>query len=142
MGITKADLDNLIHLDKEIDEIDEQIHKLTNKIYSKGNYVADTVTDYSEDARGKVIVIRGYNQKRYRKQLQGITDSMSKAKELYLDQLNKLTKDLSEIDDAEIRRIIRLRFVERLEWPDVAIKIGPYATEDSVRVKLDRYIKP
>lgn len=141
MGITKDDLDNLIHLEKEIDEIDDQIDKLTNKIYCKGNYIADTVRDYSEDARGKIIVIRGYDHKKHEKKMQALIDKMSKAKDHYLDELNQLQDGINGIEDSEIRRIIKLKFVEGLSWPNVAKRMGPYATEDSVRMRLDRYIK-
>ena len=140
MGITKADLGNLVHLDKEIEEIDDQIDKLTNKIYRSGNYTGDTIRDYSLDASGKIVVIRGYNHKRYEKQLKHIITAMDAAKEQYLEQLDKIAKNLNEIPEAEIRRIIRLKFVDHLGWKDVAAKIGPYATADSVRKRFERYL--
>jgi len=141
MGITRSDLDNLSQLDKEIDDIDRQIHNLKNKIYRTNNYVGDTVRDYSIEAKGKIVIIRGYNHKRYEKKMEDLIDQMAEAKVNYLDELAKLQDDIKGIDDSEIRRIIRLKFVEGLSWPNVAKRMGPYATEDSVRMKLDRYIK-
>lgn len=52
----------------------------------------------------------------------------------------RITQFIEGIEDAEVRRIIYLRFVERKEWQEVADDVGGYSTEDSVRKKCNRYI--
>jgi len=48
---------------------------------------------------------------------------------------------LCGIDDSEARQIIEYKYIDCLKWDEVAAKISPYATADSVRMKAERYLK-
>lgn len=78
-----------------------------------------------------------------------------KLKALYQDALNKqgdalmrevkdtirLTEQISKIDDAYIRLIFTLRFVDCLPWEEVALGVGASATVESVKKACYRYIR-
>lgn len=48
---------------------------------------------------------------------------------------------LDSIDDAKARRIIRMRYLDGMEWQDIAAKTGCDDTEDSVRKYASRYLE-
>ncbi|MDP4119640.1 MAG: hypothetical protein Q8876_01080 [Bacillota bacterium] len=55
-------------------------------------------------------------------------------------ELNRLNIYIQSIDDSEIRQILTLRYINGLEWEQVAANISIYATEDSVRMKHNRFL--
>lgn len=70
----------------------------------------------------------------------------------YIDLLNeaivkklttemKITRYIEGIEDAELRRIMYLRFIKQKTWQDVAYEIGGGNTEDSVRKRCNRFVK-
>lgn len=58
-----------------------------------------------------------------------------------LQKINDVELFIASVEDSRIRRIINLRFIEGLQWNDVAIKIGGGNTEDSVRKMYERFMK-
>lgn len=141
MKLSKKDLKNLYHMDKELDDIDRRIFELNEKIYSSSNIVSDTVKDYSYDAKGRVIAISGYDKKRFGKKMETLTTRLNRRKEAYLTQRDFVERCIDDIGDVEIRRIIGLRYIDRLSWENVAAGMGPYASADAVRLKLERYLE-
>lgn len=53
----------------------------------------------------------------------------------------RLTEQISGIDDAYIRLIFTLRFVDCLSWEDVALGVGAASTVESVKKACYRYIR-
>lgn len=58
-----------------------------------------------------------------------------------LQKINDVELFIASVEDSRIRRIINLRFIEGLQWNEVAIKIGGGNTEDSVRKMYERFMK-
>lgn len=56
-------------------------------------------------------------------------------------ELNKLKRYIEGIEDSEIRMIMTLRYINGLSWRQIAGRISAYATEDSVRMRHNRYLK-
>lgn len=52
----------------------------------------------------------------------------------------EITKYVEGVEDAELRRIMYLRFVEQKTWQQVADRIGGNNTEDSVRKRCHRFV--
>ena len=48
---------------------------------------------------------------------------------------------LSDIEDTKARRIIRMRYLDGLEWNDIADKLEDGSTEDSARKYAKRYLE-
>lgn len=53
----------------------------------------------------------------------------------------RIEQYIAEIDDSYIRQIITLRFVDLLQWGEVAYKLGRSASEDSVKKTFYRFLK-
>ena len=53
----------------------------------------------------------------------------------------RLTEQIGRIDDAYIRLIFTLRFIDCLPWEEVALGVGASATVESVKKACYRYIR-
>lgn len=53
----------------------------------------------------------------------------------------RLERFIHSIVDPETRQIMALRHINGLSWKQVAISVGCYASEDSVRMLHNRYLK-
>ena len=53
----------------------------------------------------------------------------------------KVLEFIEGIEDAHIRRLISLRFLDGLSWTAVAMKVGGGNTSDSVRKTIERFLK-
>ena len=56
-------------------------------------------------------------------------------------QVKDVEMFVASLDDAYIRRIINFRFVQRMSWTAVAMKIGGDNTADSVRMAFTRFME-
>lgn len=54
---------------------------------------------------------------------------------------DRLRAYIDEVEDAQIRMILDLRFAKRLSWVKVAQRIGGPNTADSVRMVCFRYLR-
>lgn len=133
--MTKQDLENLYQLTGEIQDIERQLAKLQEKCKEKAG---DTVRDY-RSGQGIPITIYGYSEKCYRQSEALIAKLAAKHKKM-VEQKIKIEDELENINDATIRRIIRLRYFERMSWETVAIKIDRTKSGDAIRVYLTRYL--
>lgn len=57
-----------------------------------------------------------------------------------LQKTNEVEEFIASIDDSRMRRIINLRFIEKLSWNKVADHIGGGNTEDGVRMMFNRFM--
>ena len=55
------------------------------------------------------------------------------------DEINDFISSMIEIDDALIRLIISLRFINNLTWEEIALHIGSGITSDGVRKSYSRF---
>lgn len=53
---------------------------------------------------------------------------------------NRLERFIQSVEDSETRMILSLRYINGLSWRQVARSMSPYATEDSVRMRADRFL--
>lgn len=58
-----------------------------------------------------------------------------------IEQSIKINDFILNIDDAQLRQIMFLRFVKRLSWQAVANRIGGGNTADGVRKRCNRYVR-
>lgn len=57
-----------------------------------------------------------------------------------LEALNELEEYIQSIDDSRIRRIIRFRIIDDMNWVQVAINMGGRTTEESARKEFERFL--
>ena len=56
-------------------------------------------------------------------------------------EYNRLNRYIAGIEDAQMRMILSLRYVNGLSWQQVAVNIGGGNTADGVRMMVDRYLQ-
>lgn len=134
--VNKTDLENLYQLEGEIQDIERQMKKLKPK---SREFVGDTVRDY-RSGQGVPVTIRGYSERAYKTENKLLRKYETKKEKLAKEKI-KLEEELDKIDDIGIRRIIRLRYFERMPWEMVAMEIDGTKSGDCLRMKLDRYLK-
>lgn len=136
-SMNKIDLENLYQLTGEIKDIERQLEELERK--GSTEYVGDTVRDY-RSGQGIPLTIRGYSERTYNRQRKLIKKLHVKREKL-IEQKMKIEEELENVEEVIIRRIIRLRYFDRLSWDAVAIVIDGTKSGDGMRMRLDRYLK-
>ena len=84
-------------------------------------------------AFNKKVISNSRNRKKYEKQI--------KSKEYKLGKLiNRLEYELNYVEESDIRRIIRYKYEEDLNWVQIMFKMN-YNNEDTARKKLERFLE-
>ena len=69
------------------------------------------------------------------------TEMLEKALKDRIEQSARITEYILTIEDAQLRQIMYLRFINRMTWRQVANRIGGNNTEDSVRKRCNRFVR-
>lgn len=129
--MTKQELSQLYHLNREIEHMQKRLKELetiatssTSRITGMphGSGVSDKVGDYAAEIAD----------------LKELLD-LNLKKCFY--ELNRLNRYIESIENSEIRMILSFRYINGLCWEQVAANISPYASGDSVRKAHDRFLK-
>jgi hypothetical protein len=136
--ITKSELESLYHITGEIRDIENQLLSISRV---SNTYVGDTIRDYSTNAKGSIQTIRGFgiNESTYKKQ-QSLYEKLRLKRNDLIEKKMKIEEELELIDDAVIRRIIRLKYFDRFSWESVAIAIDQTKSGEAMRKRLERFI--
>lgn len=145
MGIDKNVLEQYCSIKKEIADLERMIAESNRKIkkYEK-QVVSDTVTGTRADGTTGPIKITGIAQQ-YIDRENELNEKRIQKIQRFKKRLEKKTDEAEEyiqaIDDSEIRRIARWRFLEGLEWDQVAVRMGKGYSGTSCRKKMERFLK-
>ena len=94
--------------------------------YIKHNCVIEGIDEHR-------VILNKRNRNKYNKQI--------KSKEYKLEKfINKLEYELNNIKDSDIRRIIRYKYEDNLNWVQIMYKMK-YNSEETARIKLKRFIE-
>nr|DAD79260.1 MAG TPA: Protein of unknown function (DUF722) [Myoviridae sp. ctRPH1] len=58
-----------------------------------------------------------------------------------IHERSRLERYIAEVPDSLTRQIFALRFIDGLSWYKVAARVGGGNTEDSVRMRVNRYLE-
>lgn len=125
-------------LEKRNEESRKEIEKLEKQI------VRDTVTGSRKDLTIGTITVEGVAVQYIDTKYEQIRRRERK-REIFKHKLEKVKTEVEEyvegIEDSEIRRLVRFRYLDDLNWRKVAISMGAGYEEDSCRIKVERYLK-
>ena len=122
--MTEKELSQYYYLTVEIKDIEERIAKFGVGVGSKG-----FENEISGNGRGSSI------QEKYTE-----LNSLYIEKRLdALEQYIKIEKYISNVEDSEIRLIMRMRFLDLKDWEDIGDKI--HCDRTTVARKVRKYIK-
>lgn len=145
MGIDKNVLEQYSSIKKEIIDLERMIADSNRKIkkYEK-QVVSDTVTGTRADGTTGPIKITGIAQ-RYIDRENELNEKRVRRMKQCKKRLEKLPEEIEKyietIPDSEIRRIARWRYLEELEWNQVAVRMGRGYSKDSCRMKMERFLQ-
>lgn len=131
MHITISELNNLRHIEKEIQILQERIEELETE--------AARVTPILTGFPGK-----GSGGDRIGAVVEQIIEEKEKleaALQQRQEERRKAMRFINSIDDSQLRTIFILRFVSGKSWNKVADYIGGGNTEQSVWMRVFRYLK-
>lgn len=131
-------------IQEEIKELEQSKLALEKKF--KSFLDGSTVTDMVTGGAGGIqhFKIEGFPIVDYERTRTALTKKIQRIEDKYTD-LFELTNEVEEyidsINDCRMRRIISMRFIDKLSWLQVANRIGKNATADSVRMEFNRFIE-
>ena len=128
-------------LSAEVIQLEEQLKKLNAASWE---YESDGVQGSSKSLpyAKHNITIGGYCQKK------SVLREISKLEQVYAGKLENLyaervkaEKIFDSITDVKARTIIRYRYIDHMEWRDIAAKLNDDDTKDSVRMYVEKFLK-
>ena len=142
--VTKKVLDEYIDLQKEIEETREKIKKVENEIkkLEKQGAVFDTVS--GGDGGIQHYKIEGFPYPEYTRKRTLLYVRQANLTDLELklmETINNIEIFISQIEDSFMRRIINLRFIEKLSWGEVANRMGGANNEDNIKKAFYRFME-
>lgn len=125
-----------------LDEIADLDKRLRRAHKRAGTVVSDTVRASSAawPYCMRTVRISGVAEKHVRsvRRIDQLRRRRRAAAQALLDEIEAW---LASVDDARIRRMIDLRYIQRLTWRQVARRVyGSAAQEDAVRKRVNRYL--
>ena len=135
--MTREQLEEIFHIKKEIQDLEKRI----SRIEKQSSMVADSV----QKGYKRRAIIYGVDIKRVYK-LQSNYEKLKKFKIQLVDKEKEIEDYIEKIPFSEIRQIFRYRYLDGMNWIQVAHQMNSKYrnkeyNEDSVRMKNDRYLK-
>ena len=128
----KADNERIINnIEKRIAELEEKGYKEKDSV-SGGN---GGIQHFS---------IEGFPYPRYHREKSLLIlrkKRWSETEEKLDKQISEIEEYLNSIDDSQMRRMIKYKYIEELSWQQVAERMGGGNTADGCRMAVDRYLK-
>lgn len=145
MGIEKNVLEQYTSIKKEIEDLERrnkndraEIKRLEKQI------MADTVTGSREDLTIGPIMIKGVAEglaDKKRDQIEARIMKQQRFRKKLLKMKKEIEDYIQKIEDSEIRRIARFRYIDDLKWKEVAVRMGKGYSADFCRIKMENFLK-
>lgn len=128
--MTLRELSQLYYLNREIERDKARLEEL----YAKAAGTTQTITGMSH--------VPGITDKvgRYAAEIADLRGIIEANIQRCFYELNRLNRYIESVEDAQMRMILSLRFVNGLTWLQVAYSIGGNNTADSVRMACTRFL--
>lgn len=128
--MTIKELNKLFYIKRDLKHLEEELAELNNLGSAtltgmpKGNEVSDPTLNFAIKK-------------------ERILKKLLKAQMKYLIEYEKINDFIETIEDAEIKLIVRLRFIKHLDWFEIAEEISPENKSihwTTPRKKINRYL--
>lgn len=131
-------------LQQEISELQERKAKLEKQF--KSFMDGSTVTDMVTGGAGGIqhFKIEGFPIVAYERARNALQKNIQTIERRYTELLelqNEVEEYIESIEDSRMRRIIEMRFIDKMTWNQVANNIGGRNTDDSVKKAFYRFIE-
>lgn len=139
--IQYADLrEEIKDLQRRIDRTERALLRMEEQGYKE----KDSVRGSRRDGTIGCIMIEGFPYPAYsktEKQLKRNKLLMRGKLDELLEMQNKTEEFIQGIEDPRIRRIFRYRYLDNMNWQQVAVNMGRRATADGCRKTHDRFLE-
>ena len=136
--MNKKFLSQIEDLNKEVDDIKKRLKDLAerpDKVVRDSVSGSSTTWPYIKHS----CVVEGVDTSKYRN-IKKYKRILKQKQEKLQKKINQLEYELNYIDDPEIRRIIRYKYVDKLNWVAIMFKMN-YNSECQARIKLKRFFE-
>lgn len=140
-------LNQYVELKAEIKDIKKRIQQLDKEIEAMerdGYLVSDTVKGTREDGTYGIITITGFPFPMYYSKKQILECRKDKLEEFEKKQLlllGEVDDFINQVEDSRIRRILRYKYLDDMNWVQVACHMGGKHTADSCRMACNKFLK-
>lgn len=142
--VTKQILNQYMDIQEEVEETRAKIEKNKREIekIEREGAVIDTVSG----GKGGIqhFKIEGFPYPEYSRKktlLYARQTTLTNLEIELMETINQVEEFISSVDDSMMRRIINLRFIEKMPWGKIANKIGGGNTEDSIKKAFYRFME-
>ena len=128
---------------EEVKDLRRRIRKLQDDI-DKLEPVKDSVKGTRKDGTIGSITISGYPVPvyyRYKNQLEKRETALRKKEAELLELVNTVEEYITGISYSKMRRILRYRYIDNLNWVQVAVRMGKKYTADGCRMLHNRFFE-
>lgn len=123
--MNEKELSKYYYLKKEVEDLEERIAEFGNGIKS---------TQFKE-----VSVSSSHKNKSIQETKVELVARLTEKRISALEQYLEIERYIEEVDDAEIRNIMRYRFLDLMNWGDIAEKV--FQDRTTISKKMRRYLK-
>ena len=143
---TRNILAQYVDMQEEAKDLSRRIARARSKLeeLENGGTVIDSVRGSRPDGTIGSIRIEGFPNAEYNKNKEALKryiKRLSKTESDLLERLSDVEGYIAGIPDSQLRRIIRLRVIDKLTWQQVAQQIGGDNTADGVRMMFNRFFE-
>lgn len=128
ISLTEKELKQLKALKSEVELIAKEIVNI------RPEYVVDSAKDYRSGYPHNII-IKGYSNEK----LIQLREKLEKKQLLLQRKIYKLEEWLDNVEDSEMRQILRLRYRRGLTWNEIAKELH-YSDESVPRKRHERFL--
>lgn len=129
--MTLQDLYSIRDLDKEIADIRDKIATLRERGESMScNLTGMPIGSGCSDKVGKAAA-----------EIADYIAFLDEAEARKVARSREIHQYIESVEDAQLRRIMVMRFIDRRSWRKIAFAVGSSNTEDSVRKRCNRYVR-
>ena len=133
----KGQLSQFKYLKSEIEILKKQIEDITYTITTDSVKGSTPYFPYIESN----FLITGVDYQGHDNKLNRLQGKLNRRVEELIDLVEETNDYIINIGDSLVRQIFTLRYINGLEWKQVAASIGGNKTADSVRKIAERYLK-
>ena len=140
----KSEFDELIALRAELREIEMRIESLRGQL--KTRTVQDAVKGSSDcfPYSLRSFLLQGEidieANRKIQKEIAKQREMLSRCRLHIAQQITRCEREIAEVPDSVTRQVLRLRYVDGLNWQAVASRMG-YANESSPRRICEKYFR-
>lgn len=130
---------------KEIKDLEQAVVSVEKRIEKlKQDEVSDIVKGSKEDLTIGTIRVKGHPEKEYGKRLKELSYKrklLSMKKDELLSLETKAEEYIQGIPDSKVRRLVRYRCIDNLNWQQVAVRMGIKYSPEACRKKFERFFE-